>query len=720
MSDTLLIKILANAQQALNEIKEVNQKLGNTTEQAEKVKKSLTMTDVWAGFTMAKGVITSVVGALTEFTGSANSARLSVLGLNEVSKAYGQSALQANKDAKELTEDGLMKLISSSQTLKFLLASKFSISEAMDIAKSMKDIGAFNNTIGNLDQAMVDAAKGIKTGSIELIENIGLTQKLSSVMDAAGVSTAQGIDITNNAAQRQALYNAIMAEGNKFQGNAAKLASDSLGIYAQLGNSYEQLKIKIGETLNVGFVPLAEMLTKAVTLLKDHFAIAAGIAIGAMSGLVVATGTLTIAVASLATAVTGATAGMNLLVAAVVALGIGGASAGVISLTNNVDKFSIALTESNERIQAIKNGLADMTKEELRAQIAQKQRELDIQNARNDRLYAQRAEQLAELERMKSVRAWNTEEKQLAADKIKQSIDINDAVRRENKQSLELYKQQLAAILNAPPVAQNTINNIQTVLDEALKANKKQLDSALAQIVEFNKKVEEYDKSRVNNTIDIESHAKGVKQRADAKELKRMQSYGMEAVELDEKIAKAKIRGDQDAEESSLSQAQAAISSAQSVFAAQANKSKSMFEINKQLSAVQAGIATYEGATNAYASGAKIDPTGIWPATYAGIVTAAGLANVAFIESQEYEPVEDFISIPGKPLLKARPDDIVIGGTNLLGNNSGSSDPILKAIQTQTKVLQGKTMSAILNLGDRLVYLQNLKGQKAVNQRKVY
>jgi hypothetical protein len=178
------------------------------------------------------------------------------------------------------------------------------------------------------------------------------------------------------------------------------------------------------------------------------------------------------------------------------------------------------------------------------------------------------------------------------------------------------------------------------------------------------------------------------------------------------------LKQEKEKKEAGLAQAQSAISSAQAVFAAQANKSKSMFEINKELSITQATIATYEGATHAYASGAKIDSTGVWPAIYAGIVTGAGLANIATIASQEYEPVEDFISIPGKPLLKARPDDIVIGGTNLLGGKGGNG--VEAGIDKLTKVLQNKQMTAILDLGDRLVYQQNIKGQKATNQRRSF
>ena len=60
---------------------------------------------------------------------------------------------------------------------------------------------------------------------------------------------------------------------------------------------------------------------------------------------------------------------------------------------------------------------------------------------------------------------------------------------------------------------------------------------------------------------------------------------------------------------------------------------KKAFEINKQASAGQALISTYEAATKAFASA----PNPIIGAIEAGIVVVSGLANVAKIESQKFE-----------------------------------------------------------------------------------
>ena len=144
---------------------------------------------------------------------------------------------------------------------KNLLSVGFDVSQAMQISKAMKDIGAFNNVVGDLGQAYEDSTKGLKTGSMELIENIGLTQRLSAVMKDAEIDISNGIDLTNNAAQRRAVYNAILAEGAKFEGNAAKLANDNAAASAKMSAAIKSLSDEIGNRANPYFSAFLGIIT---------------------------------------------------------------------------------------------------------------------------------------------------------------------------------------------------------------------------------------------------------------------------------------------------------------------------------------------------------------------------------------------------------------------------------------------------------------------------
>lgn len=199
----------------------------------------------------ALGII-GFVGVVNEFKKideAATNQRIAFKGLRSAAEAFGRDAKLMNTYAKELASDGLLKTKQAAEGLKFLMATGFNEKEAFNIGLAFKDVGAYNNVIGDLGQAFVDSSKGIKTGSIELIENIGLTQRLSSVLKSAGIDMKNGIDLTNNAAQRQAVYNSIMREGLKFKGDAADLANDPFGKQMALQNRIENVRAQLGTGL---------------------------------------------------------------------------------------------------------------------------------------------------------------------------------------------------------------------------------------------------------------------------------------------------------------------------------------------------------------------------------------------------------------------------------------------------------------------------------------
>ncbi len=195
------------------------------------------------------GTITGITEAVIDLTKETAKTEIALKGLSNTAKTFGQNSSLAKEYAKELASDGLMTIEQSAQTLKNLMGTGFNLSESMNIAKSMKDIGAFNNVIGDLGQAMVDSSKGIKTGSIELIENIGLTQKLSTVMKLAGVDTKDGINLTTDAAQRQAVYNSILKEGANNLGSAAEYSKTFSGTLATTETNLNKVKAALGDVI---------------------------------------------------------------------------------------------------------------------------------------------------------------------------------------------------------------------------------------------------------------------------------------------------------------------------------------------------------------------------------------------------------------------------------------------------------------------------------------
>ena len=183
------------------------------------------------------------------------------LGLNKVAKAYQQDANEAANAARKLSSDGVVPLTSSINTLKNLIATGFSVAEAMQIAEDMKTIGKYNRVVEDLGQAMEDSSKGIKTNSIELIENVGLTERMSVTMEKANVSIKKGINLTDNMAQRQAFLNSIRKQAVKFEEDGA----ESVETYGESVIKLKTAMKSLGETFGKILSPAAKAVNRTLT-----------------------------------------------------------------------------------------------------------------------------------------------------------------------------------------------------------------------------------------------------------------------------------------------------------------------------------------------------------------------------------------------------------------------------------------------------------------------
>lgn len=223
--------------------------------------------------TAALGVA-KLIDKLEDCTQVAIDNKKALMGLESVAKAYGVSVEDATKITKEFTRDGLIQMKNASTGMKNILSTGFNITEAMNLSQALKDIGAFNNVVvGGLGVAFEDVTKGMRTGSIELIENIGLTQRLSAVMKAAHIDISNGIDLTNNAAQREAFYNMVLKEGEKFKGNAAKLANDQASAQVKANAAMKEAADAIGNRLLPAYSGIMKAITDLAVATTDIFKI---------------------------------------------------------------------------------------------------------------------------------------------------------------------------------------------------------------------------------------------------------------------------------------------------------------------------------------------------------------------------------------------------------------------------------------------------------------
>lgn len=237
---------------------------------------NLIATGITTGISAITSALQGLMNVFKESVAVTAQYEISLKGLTSVSKAFGKSQGTATDMAQKLTADGLIPLNQATETLKNLISTGYSLDEAFTLANAMKNIGAFNNNIGDLGLAMATASRGLRINSIELIDNIGFTERLSNTLKKANVDISNGITLSDNASQRQAVLNAFLREASKNYGAASEYSQTYTGKIAQLNTAVKEMQASFGEFVTgpgtniIGVLKLeAESLKTVLDYIKE-------------------------------------------------------------------------------------------------------------------------------------------------------------------------------------------------------------------------------------------------------------------------------------------------------------------------------------------------------------------------------------------------------------------------------------------------------------------
>lgn len=208
-----------------------------------------------AAFEASKNILRSSADFINQSKEAANRYQSALIGLSSVSRAFGQDQQLANEAAQSLASDGLMTVRDSATSLKNLLATGFSLEEATTLIMRFKDSAAFGRQAAlGFGEAIRGATEGIKNGNSILVDNAGVTKNLSVILDQAGKSQQDVMNITSDASVRQALYNGLLRETTAQLGDAERLTQTYAGAEARAAAEVEKLKQSVGAlTQAVGF-----------------------------------------------------------------------------------------------------------------------------------------------------------------------------------------------------------------------------------------------------------------------------------------------------------------------------------------------------------------------------------------------------------------------------------------------------------------------------------
>jgi hypothetical protein len=244
--DEGLSKTIKSTQDGLKGLGNISQQVGNQIDGSLAVFKGNVIADFFRqGASQAVAFAKDAVAAFNEAQGAA-------LGLASTAKFKGIGATEANDAVKnlDLVKNGLLSIGDASTAVKNLLASGFSLPQAIELIKRLGDSAAFGRQSSlSFGEAIRSATEGIKNGNSVLVDNAGVTKNLSVILKEAGFQMQDLSDKTKGAAAIQALYTGLIKETNAQVGDAAKLTGTFAGQQAQLEAAYQKVLVTVGESI---------------------------------------------------------------------------------------------------------------------------------------------------------------------------------------------------------------------------------------------------------------------------------------------------------------------------------------------------------------------------------------------------------------------------------------------------------------------------------------
>ena len=201
-------------------------------------------------YNLAERAIGTLVGEIGRAITLSSQATAAFMGLASVAAHFGANVEEAKSAAARLSSDGLMKVSEAALGLKNLLASGFSLPQAVRLMEAFKDSAAFGRQASlDFGYAVVSATEGIKNQNSILVDNAGVTKNLSVILKEAGFSVDALSRVSTDAKVRMALFNGILKETSAQTGDAKRLTETYSGAVSKLKTQYEFALSVIGSAI---------------------------------------------------------------------------------------------------------------------------------------------------------------------------------------------------------------------------------------------------------------------------------------------------------------------------------------------------------------------------------------------------------------------------------------------------------------------------------------
>ena len=197
----------------------------------------------------------------------------------------------------DLVKNGLLTVNDAATSVKNLLATGFSLDQAIELVKRFADTAAFGRQASlSFGYAISSATEGVKNQNSILVDNAGVTKNLSVILAEQGFIIQDLSDKQKGSAARLALYNGLVKETAIQQGDANRLLETAQGRFVQLESAQTRALKGLGD-----YVTQSRVLNAVLSILIGTLD-AAGRSAGSVVALASAVGVLTVAIIALNTA----------------------------------------------------------------------------------------------------------------------------------------------------------------------------------------------------------------------------------------------------------------------------------------------------------------------------------------------------------------------------------------------------------------------------------
>lgn len=280
---------------------------------------------------MLRNIVAGFRSLVSEAIDAATKMESALVGVGSTAKNLGlsQSDVQDTVRGLDLVQKGLLNVGDAATATKNLLATGFSLPQAVELIKRFGDTAAFGRQSAlSFGYAISSATEGIKNQNSILVDNAGVTKNLSVIMAERGFVIQDLSDKVKGAAAREALYQGLLKETAVQMGDSNKLLETTQGAMLRLDAAWQRFLVNLGETFTKS--NLAKGAISGLVAVLDY----AGNNQGKILLLVTAIGLLTAAVYLSSTA-------FGTMTAAQIANSI--ASAGVVTAIGNVITAMVGL-----------------------------------------------------------------------------------------------------------------------------------------------------------------------------------------------------------------------------------------------------------------------------------------------------------------------------------------------------------------------------------------